>query len=171
MKKRPVILIALIVILPIAALAWAAWQIAENEQLVVQQRYRTLMEDRLRDINVTVDDYFKAVQRDIQTQLEIDSFEPDLLRQISRQEPRLMQTFVLSSEGQLIYPSPFDELNSNEQEFLIQAARMFSGQDLKAAVLRLESQGGNTINSNGYNNVSSLNQQQSLTQSNATNAL
>lgn len=140
MKKRPVILIALIVILPIAALAWAAWQIAENEQVVVHQRYRTLMEDRLRDINVTVDGYFDDVQRDIQKLLEIDSFQPQDLRRISRQEPRLLQTFVLSSDGELLYPSPVDDLNSNEREFLIKASRMFTGQDLKSAVLRLEVQ-------------------------------
>lgn len=145
MKKRPVILIALIVALPIAALAWAAWQIAENEQLVVHQRYRTLMEDRLRDINVTVDDYFEDVQRDVQKLLESDTFEPQELRRISREEPRLLQTFVLSSEGQLIYPSPVDDLNSHEQEFLIRASRMFTGQDLKAEVLRLENVSSNTL--------------------------
>lgn len=145
MKKRPVILIALIVALPIAALAWAAWQIAENEQLVVHQRYQTLMEDRLRDINVTVDDYFEDVQRDVQKLLESDTFEPQELRRISREEPRLLQTFVLSSEGQLIYPSPVDDLNSNEQEFLIRASRMFTGQDLKAEVLRLENVSSNTL--------------------------
>lgn len=145
MKRRPVILIALIVTLPIAALAWAAWQIAENEQVVVQQRYRTLMEDRLRDINVTVDDYFEDVQRDIQKLLEVDTFEPQALRRISRTEPRLLQTFVLSSEGQLIYPSPVEELNSNEREFLIQASRMFTGQDLKAEILRLENLSNNAV--------------------------
>lgn len=146
MKKRPVILIALIVILPIAALAWAAWQIAENEQVVVQQRYRALMEDRLRDINLTVDGYFDDVQRDIQKLLEIDGFAPQDLRRISRQEPRLLQTFVLSSEGELLYPSPVDDLNSNEQEFLIKASRMFTGQDLKSAVLRLEVQSNRSAN-------------------------
>ena len=139
MNIRPVIQIALIVILPLAALGWAAWQIAENEQLVVQQRYRRLMQDRLQDINVTVNGYFSDVQREIQKVLEINNFETAELRRISRQEPRLLQTFVLSAEGELMYPNPVNDLNANEQDFLLQTSRMFTGQDLRSAVLRIES--------------------------------
>ena len=139
MNIRPVIQIALIVILPLAALGWAAWQIAENEQLVVQQRYRRLMQDRLQDINVTVNGYFSDVQREIQKVLEINNFETAELRRISRQEPRLLQTFVLSAEGELMYPNPMNDLNANEQDFLLQTSRMFTGQDLRSAVLRIES--------------------------------
>lgn len=147
MKLRPVILISLIVCLPILALTWAAWQIADSEQLVIQQRFRNLMEDRLRDINVTVDGYFEDLQRQMNVVLETGSFEADDLRKASRGEPRLQQTFVLSPAGQLLYPDPVGELNSNEREFLLKASRMFSGQDLKSAVQRSEGSTNNTISS------------------------
>lgn len=145
MKLRPIILITLIVCLPIIALAWAAWQIAENEQLVIEQRYRTLMEDRLRDVNVTIDAYFNGLQREVNIALETDLFSATNLRELSRNEPRLNQTFVLNPSGSLIYPSPLEQLNSNEREFLLKASRMFSGQDLRTAVRKLEGGMTNTI--------------------------
>lgn len=144
MKLRPIILITLVVCLPIFALTWAAWQIAENEQLVIQQRYRTLMEDRLRDVKVTVDGFFEDLQREMNLVLEIDSFEADILRQVGRRETRLQQTFVLNPAGRLQYPDPAGELNSTERKFLLKASQMFSGQDLKAAVQRSEG-GQNTL--------------------------
>lgn len=140
MKIRPVILIALIVILPLAALTWAAVRLAENEKIVVQKRYRDLMEDRLQDINANVSIVFDDIERSLQKVAAIDDFDANRLRDINRTEPQLLQMFVLNPEGYLAYPDPAAELNASERAFLIQAARMFTGQDLKDAVARTEQQ-------------------------------
>ncbi len=149
MKKRPIILIALIIILPLAALTWAAVRLAENEQVVVQQRYRGLMEDRLQDINANVSVVFDDIERSLQSVTAIDTFEPTVLRSVNRAEPRLLQLFVLTPEGQLAYPNPLEELNASERAFLIQAAQMFTGQDLKDAVARTEQQALGTKDKTG----------------------
>lgn len=139
MKLRPLILIVFLVVLPIMSLALAAWKIAEGEQVVVEKRYRVLMEQRLNDLNITVGGYFSDVQREVQKVLEVDSFNPDDLRSVLRSQPQLLQTFVLNPDGELIYPDPTGILNSNEREFLLHSSRMFSGQDLKSAVQNSES--------------------------------
>lgn len=158
MKTRPVILIALIIILPLAALTWAALRLAENEQVVVQKRYRDLMEDRLLDINVNVTEVFSEMERRLQDIAAIDDFNPMTLREVNRTEPRLLQLFVLSPAGQLAYPNPLGDLNSGERTFLIQAAQMFTGQDLKDAVARTEGQllssNNDTSSSLPTNNIS-----------------
>lgn len=143
MKRRPLIVFALIVLLPLGALAWAAFQLAENEKVLVQERFRDLMEDRLQDINSSVADYFADVERRLRRVMALNSFEVDALRAINRSQPEILQLFVLNPEGELQYPGPTGDLNHEERMFLIQAAKMFTGQDLKDAVLRAE-QGRNT---------------------------
>ncbi len=140
MKLRPVILITLIIVLPLAALTWAILRIAENEQVVVQQRFRQLMEDRLQDVNVNVETFIQDIERQLSEITAIDDFDPETLRQTNRNEPRLLQLFVLNPEGQLAYPDPTGDLNNNERQFLLQAAKMFTGKDLKEAVIRTEQQ-------------------------------
>jgi len=146
MKRRPVILIALIVILPLAALTWAAMRIADNEQIVVQQRYRELMEERLQDINANVAVVFADIERTLADVASIDDFNQSQLRTINRNQPQVLQLFVLNPQGQLQFPNPAGPLNASEQTFLIQAARMFTGQDLQDAVARAEQQAGDKKN-------------------------
>jgi len=150
-KLRPVILITLIIVLPLAALTWAILRIAENEQVVVQQRFRELMEDRLQDVNVNVVAFVEDLERSLSRITAIDDFELESLRQTNRSEPRLLQLFVLNPEGQLSYPDPAGDLNTNERQFLVQAAKMFTGKDLKETVIRSEQEAvdqlGNAVSS------------------------
>lgn len=138
MKRRSVILIVLIVVLPLAALTWSALRLADNEQTLVRQRYHDLMEERLRDLNTNVALLFEEKERHLNQLTAIDTFNVEELREITRTEPQLLQLFVLSPQGQLTYPNPMEDLNSGERAFLIQASRMFTGQDLKDAVDRAE---------------------------------
>ena len=142
MKLRPVILIALIIVLPLAALTWTVLRLAENEQIVLQQRYRALMEDRLQDINASVSVVFEDMERELSSVAAIDNFDITKLRETNHNQPRLLQLFVLNPQGQLAYPNPSGELNASERMFLIQAAKMFTGQDLKEAVARAEQDTG-----------------------------
>ncbi|MEO1982703.1 MAG: HAMP domain-containing sensor histidine kinase, partial [Fuerstiella sp.] len=140
MKRRPLILIALIVILPLAALTWAALRIADSEQIVVRQRFRELMEVRLQDVNANVAIFFENTERSLNQITAIDHFDVDHLRQVIRSEPTMLQMFVLNPAGQITYPDPGDmeSLNGRERLFLVQAAKMFTGQDLKEAIVRAE---------------------------------
>ncbi|MDG1895475.1 MAG: HAMP domain-containing sensor histidine kinase [Fuerstiella sp.] len=140
MKRRPLILIALIVILPLTALTWAALRIAESEKIVVHQRFRELMEDRLHDVNANVATFFENTERSLNQITAIDHFDVDKLRQVIRSQPSMLQMFVLNPSGQITYPDPgnMESLNGRERLFLVQAAKMFTGKDLKEAVVRSE---------------------------------
>ena len=141
MKRRSIILIAMIIIVPLVALSWAMLRISENEHVVVEKQFRELLEDRLQDVNANITTYFETAERDLARITALDNFEVSELRQVIRTEPRLLQLFVLSSEGQLNYPDPMQAsgpLNGDERMFLIEAAKMFTGQDLKEAIIRSE---------------------------------
>ena len=158
MKRRSIILIALIIIVPLVALTWAMLRISENEHVVVEKRFGELLEDRLQDVNANVTIYFEAAERDLARVTALDNFDVSNLRQVIRTEPRLLQLFVLSSQGQLVYPDPMQSsgpLNGNERMFLIEAAKMFTGQDLKEAIIRSEQ-----VAADASSNVAATNQNQ-----------
>lgn len=134
MRNRAVILIVLIVILPLGLLTWAGTRIAASEQQDVRQRFRSVMEQRLQDVNAVVAAYFSEVERDMLKLTALDNTTTDRLREINRTEPRLLQLFVLSANGNLRYPDPTQPLNNGEQSFLLRASKMFTDQDLKSVV-------------------------------------
>ncbi len=142
MKAKPVILVALIVILPLALLAGAARYIAMHEQAVAQLRLQQLMTQRMDDINGVLVRYFDRVSRELRQLTAIDSFDIENLREVTRREPRFLQLFVLAPDGNLRFPDPLQPLNQAETNFLLLTSRMFTDLDLKTAVSKTESAKG-----------------------------
>jgi signal transduction histidine kinase len=135
-KPSSIALFVLIVLLPILILAWAARRIAESEQSLVQRRFRQLVEDRLQDVNKSIARHFENVERQLEPLTRIDAIEVETMRQLTRTEPRVLQLFAISEKGSLLYPDPAQPLNGSEQSFLLSTAKMFTGQDLRDAVLQ-----------------------------------
>ena len=137
MKRRTVILIALILLLPLVALTWAMVRIAKNEQMLVRQRFGEVLEGRLQDVNSTIASCLESVEPDLERITSIDDYDVESLRKVNRTEPRLFQLFVLDDGGELLYPNPAttsSPLIGTERKFLTQAARMFTGQDFEGMV-------------------------------------
>ncbi len=126
MKRRSLILMIAIVLLPIALLTWFGVRMARDEQTLVQQRYRSLMEQRLQDVNRSIAQRFDETERRLQQITSVSDFDVTELRAVVRREPQVTQLFVLSPEGELLYPNPAEPLNGTEQSFLRQASRMFT---------------------------------------------
>jgi signal transduction histidine kinase len=134
MRARSLLLIAAIVILPLAALSWAGVRLAQDEQVAVQQRFEDLMERRLHDVNSGIERHFDQLERRLRQFTQIDDYDIGELRQRTRTEPLLLQLFVLDAKGDLLYPNPADALNGGEESFLLRASRMFTDHDLVNAV-------------------------------------
>ncbi len=145
MRPRLLILILLIVGVPCGLLVWAAVRIARDEQIVVQQQFHDLMEQRLHDVNDTVERHFQQVEARVLQITTLDHPQVDQLREITRTSPEIMQMFVLAPGGQLEYPSPADPLNSDERSFLLRAARIFTDRHLTAT--EIDAVASNTLTS------------------------
>ncbi len=136
MKRRSLILIVLIVLLPVALLTWLGARMARDEQSFTQQRFRSVMQQRLEDVNRGVATKFQETERRLHQITTVDDFDLAGLREIVRSEPQVTQMFVLSPDGTLVYPNPAGQLNVTELSFLQRAARMFTDRDLQNAVTR-----------------------------------
>ena len=157
MKRRTVILIALILILPLVALTWAMVQIAKNEEILVRQRFSEVLEGRLQDVNSTIASFLETVEPDLDRITSIDDFDVESLRRINRTEPRLFQLFVLDESSELIYPNPTSTdspLTRTERKFLTQAGRMFSGHDFEGVVLSSEKNSEGVLEEGKSNRIS-----------------
>ena len=132
MKPRSLILILLISGAPSALLVWAAVRIAADEQIVVQQQFSGLMEQRLQDVRQNVHRYFQRVEAELQKITSLDDPEITNLRHLGRTEPLVMQMFVLTAEGRLRYPDPAQTLNSDEKSFLLRTSKIFTDLHLTA---------------------------------------
>ncbi len=133
MKPRSLILILLIIGIPCGVLVWAAVRIARNEQIVIRQQFHDLMEQRLLDVNNSVERCFQQVEAHLQDLTSLNDPDISVLRRLGRSEPLVMQMFLLTPNGQLQYPSPEQTLNGSERRFLLKASKMFSEQHLSVA--------------------------------------
>lgn len=134
MRPRSLILIILIVLLPTGLLTWFGLRMARDEKSITEQRFRSVMEQRLQDVNRLVERQFSETERRLQRITAIDGFSVPELRERVRSTPQVTQVFVLTPSGELLYPNPGNSLNGTEQSFLRQAARMLTERDLQNAV-------------------------------------
>jgi signal transduction histidine kinase len=141
MRSRSLILILLIVGIPLGVLILAAVRLARNEQVVVQQQFHDLMEQRLQDVNRGIASHFQRTEAELEDLTSVANPDEVTLRAMGRTEPKVMQMFLLTPDGRLQYPNLQGPLNGDEQRFLTQAARVFSEQHLMAVSI-------DTINSN-----------------------
>ncbi|MCA9009322.1 MAG: HAMP domain-containing histidine kinase, partial [Planctomycetaceae bacterium] len=138
MKSRSLILIVLIVLLPTGLLTWFGVRLARDEATMTEQRFRSVMEQRLQDVNRLIERRFSDTERRLQAVTAIDAYLVSDLRARVRSTPEVTQIFVLTPTGKLLYPNPASALNGTEQSFLKQASTMLTDQDLQNAVALAE---------------------------------
>ena len=141
MKSRSLILIILIVLLPTGLLTWFGVRLAGDEKSKTEQRFRSVMVQRLLDVNRLIERQFSETERRLERVTAIDEFSIPKLRECVWSTPDVTQVFVLTPTGELLYPEPASPLNSTEQRFLSQASRMLTERDLQNAVALAEANG------------------------------
>ena len=142
MKIRSLTLIVLIVLLPTGLLTWFAVRMAQDDAAMTEQRFRSLMEQRLQDVNRLISRQFSDTERQLRQITTVDDFSLEILRERVRLAPQVTQLFVLTPNGELLYPNLTRSLNGTEQSFLNQTGRMFAERDIQNAVAQAEAAAG-----------------------------
>ena len=130
MKRQQLILLSLLVVVPLVVLAWLGTKIARDEQSLVEQRFRLVLTEKLRDTDQTVVKYFDARRLEFIKLTDLESFEPEAIRTLIRKQPRIQQLFVLDSDGRLVHPDPSGPMNDSEREFIVQTRQVLIDKDL-----------------------------------------
>ncbi len=125
MRKRLLICLILMVLLPLGVLTWLGVRLARSEIQAVKQRFRELAEERLYDFNSSIMQVLAASKREVDSINGIYGGYPDYFRRLLRNNGRITQYFVMDPEGKLLFPDPkAKNLTSGEREFLQRTAKL-----------------------------------------------
>lgn len=125
MRRRLIIVLSLIVLLPLGAVAGLGFKIARDEREVARHQLVSLLDERLRDLKSTVAGVTQELERSFAKTLA-DARDAESLRALGRTTPLLRQVFVLDAEGRLEFP-PDDETSSpSERGFRERTAAIWS---------------------------------------------
>jgi len=117
LKPRLAIALALLVLAPLAALAWLAVRTAEGEREMVRRRFDEMLGARLDEIAAGIARVVAGHERALEDLAGRAVPEPERLREIARGERLVRQLFVLDAEGRRIFPVAGSG-NEREEAFL-----------------------------------------------------
>jgi len=118
MKPRLAVTLLLIVVIPLAALAWLGVRVVRDEQDAVRQRFSDLLTRRLNDVDAVVGKVVDRYERDLSEAAELADYRPETLRQRVRTHPLVRQMFVLDPGLRLVHPPPLGPVSDAEQAFV-----------------------------------------------------
>ncbi len=118
LKPKLLITFLIIVILPIAILAWFGIRITSNERTIVKQQIDDLLLSKLVDYEHNITQLLEERERDFFKTISSLNYKPNYLRNIIRKESRIKQIFIADERGRLLYPSLEIFPNATEKDFL-----------------------------------------------------
>ena len=130
MHRKLIVLLLLLVLVPLAMLAWLGNKVASEEQVEIQRRFDTLLTQRLDERATLISNVVSDRQRDLRVALRFASLEAQEIRTRVRETPFLEQIFVVGPSGKLLYPDPQTSLTRAEEAFLRRTEELFSARDV-----------------------------------------
>jgi signal transduction histidine kinase len=128
---RPSLLItlAILVLAPLALLAWAGARAVREEREAVARKVHGLHASRLEEASLRLADLLARRAREIERAAEGLALEPGALRSWVRSLPFAGQAFLLGPDRKLLFPPPDGPPGEAEREFLERAAQLFRDRD------------------------------------------
>ena len=125
MKPKLIVILLLIVLLPLALLAWLGVRTALDEQEIVQNRFRKLLTGKLSDVGAIIADVVARREHGLSRLADGLSIDAASVRAAVRTTPAITQVFVLDPKGQRLHPPREGPLNSAEIDFLERAKQVW----------------------------------------------
>jgi len=98
---------------------------AQQEQEVVENRFREALTGRLRDINTTILRSVEKRETELLRLLDRGSYETAELRELVRKSPFIHSVFVLDAAGNRLHPPPEGPITDYEREFLERSGQIW----------------------------------------------
>ena len=130
MKPRLIVLFLLMVCLPLGLLGALGVRLARHEQESTRRRFQEILLKDLSGIDQTIAQLMQKRERYLLEQTDLTTFTKQALRDLTRRDPFIAQSFYLTSHGEAAYPNPADELSQTEWSFLDRAKEILSVSNL-----------------------------------------
>lgn len=114
--RATLIALALLVAVPTAAISGLAWRIVRDEQRAATMRLHDLLEARLEDARLGLEQRVSEVGRELARRIAGSARTTESLRALRRELPLVEEIFVLSPGGRLEFP-PEEGASAEERAF------------------------------------------------------
>ena len=138
MKPKLIIILAILVLAPVALLAWVSLRAVRGEQAMLRRKFEQLHTRKLQDIDERIAQLVQERGRALQVLILDLTPTPKALRNQTRTNPVIEQMFALSADGRLIHPRPSGALSIAERDFLTRTSRIWLDKSLVQAKRRGE---------------------------------
>jgi signal transduction histidine kinase len=125
MKRRLILILGVLVLLPLVVLIGFGIALARQEKVRVTARYEQLLKERLSDIGGNIGRLIEAHEREVLGVLALPSFDPELIRSRVRNHRLLRQVFVVGPDSELLHPRRGGVLTEEERAFLERTASLW----------------------------------------------
>ena len=105
MKPRLIIILALIVLSPLAVAGWLGARIVRDESVMVEHRMQALVAGQLRAVADDVEQVLLSYRDVIVPEMSLAPITPASLRERAFASPYVRQYYLLDDEGKLVHPS------------------------------------------------------------------
>ncbi len=143
MRLKLALILLVIVLTPLALLAWLGFRVARIEKEAVQHRFHQLLLGKLRETRSVISDHLMQKEREHLKILRAVPIETTALRDLVRSRPLVRQIFVAQDDGIRIHPPLEGPLTASEKEFLRRTSEVWK----KGALAELSGPPGETTKS------------------------
>lgn len=130
MRARLAIILAVLVIVPLASLAWLGMRMADDAARQVSERFDEVVQARLVDQAQAIGRLMGEKQRDLLAATADLPDDTDALRDRLRSEARFRHLLVLDVEGRRVFPPPNGPLSAAERSFVERTRGLWEGRAL-----------------------------------------
>lgn len=138
MKPKLIVVLALIVLAPLAVVAWLGAQALRNEQALRELGFHELMVGQLRAVDAVIGGEVEAYRERLLAEMRPFTMDVEELRERSRTSAYAVQFYVLGSDGRLAYPpvtSPAS-LTEGERDALERTQRIWDEGEISQLAAR-----------------------------------
>ena len=117
MRPRLVIVFLLLVLTPLALLAWLGVKSAKDERRQVSERFRQVFDGQLADIETLIGKSIGELERQLYATSDIRILTAENIREIIRRERLARQIFIVGDDGGFLHPLISEKSTRQEREF------------------------------------------------------
>ncbi len=139
MKPKLIVVLALIVLTPLAVVAWLGAKALRDEQALRELGFRELMLGQLRAVDAVIVGALDAYRERLLDEMRPFTTETEELRERSRTSPYTVQLYVLDAEDRLVYPAlrASSEWSQSERASLERTRHIWDGGEISHELVRL----------------------------------
>lgn len=126
MKPKLIVFFLLLLLLPMAALLWLGREVVTNQGDIIERRFQGVIQQKLSLIDEGIGGLLEQRKRMLSKALG-NYKNHDYLRKLSRSNPYITQTYLITDKGELGYPTAKERGSTRELRFIERTRHLWEG--------------------------------------------